>query len=131
MHPNYPRINLQTQESPRKCKVTTKFPRLLLLKNGSQKQLAVSLFSGAGGMDIGTAAIRIQSRAPIGTYVMNNQTLSTLTPVGLREIWTSEDSDFTPWLAQEQNLAILGETLGIELELEAQEKAVGPFRADI
>jgi len=30
-----------------------------------------------------------------------------------------------------KNLDILGESLGIELELEAQEKDVGPFRADI
>jgi hypothetical protein len=43
----------------------------------------------------------------------------------------SEAADFTPWLAQAENLAILGETLGIDLELEAQEKSVGPFRADI
>lgn len=51
--------------------------------------------------------------------------------VDLRSTWTSEDKDFTPWLAQQENLDILGETLGIELELEAQEKDVGPFRADI
>lgn len=62
---------------------------------------------------------------------MNDQTLGRLNRVDLRDIWTSEDSDFTPWLAREGNLTILGETLGIELELEAQEKAVGPFRADI
>jgi hypothetical protein len=49
----------------------------------------------------------------------------------LRNIWTSEAADFTPWLAQPENIAMLGETLGLELELEAQEKAVGPFRADI
>src|SRR6476469_6972769 len=51
--------------------------------------------------------------------------------VDLRAIWTSEGRGFTPWLASEENLAILGETLGIDLELEAQEKDVGPFRADI
>jgi len=51
--------------------------------------------------------------------------------VDLRSIWTSEDKHFTPWLAQPENLEILGETLGIELEFEAQEKDVGPFRADI
>lgn len=47
----------------------------------------------------------------------------------LRTIWQSEDGDFTPWLAE--NLELLGETLGVELELEAMEKTVGPFRADI
>lgn len=62
---------------------------------------------------------------------MTNQVLGKLTRVDLRDIWTSEASDFTPWLAREENLAVLGDTLGIDLELEAQEKAVGPFRADI
>ncbi|MGI9488971.1 MAG: DUF4268 domain-containing protein [Geminicoccaceae bacterium] len=58
-------------------------------------------------------------------------TLGHLDRVDLRDIWTSEARDFTPWLAREENLQILGDTLGIDLELEAQEKAVGPFRADI
>ena len=62
---------------------------------------------------------------------MANEILGRLSKVDLRRVWTSEASDFTPWLALEENLAVLGETLGIELELEAQEKAVGPFRADI
>ena len=62
---------------------------------------------------------------------MTNRTLGRLTRVDLRDIWATEASDFTPWLAREENLAILSETLGMELELEAQEKAVGPFRADI
>ena len=57
--------------------------------------------------------------------------LGRLTRVDLRYIWNSEANDFTPWLAREENLGILGETLGIDLELEAQEKAVGPFRADV
>lgn len=62
---------------------------------------------------------------------MNDRTLGRLTPVELRNIWSSEASDFTPWLAREENLSILGEVLGVDLELEAQEQAVGPFRADI
>ena len=57
--------------------------------------------------------------------------LGRLSRVDLRDIWVSESSDFTPWLARDENLEILGETLGIDLELEAQEKSVGPFRADI
>jgi hypothetical protein len=59
------------------------------------------------------------------------QALGTLKNVPLRSIWISEASDFTPWLAQEENLKILGETIGIDLDLEAQEQLVGPFRADI
>jgi hypothetical protein len=58
-------------------------------------------------------------------------TLGLLERVELRSIWLSEDKHFTPWLAQSENLECLGETLGIDLELEAQERDVGPFRADI
>jgi hypothetical protein len=62
---------------------------------------------------------------------MNSPNLGRLQKVDLREAWASESSGFTPWLAQENNLKLLGETVGIELELESQEKEVGPFRADI
>jgi hypothetical protein len=62
---------------------------------------------------------------------MTNQTLGRLTRVNLRQVWGNEASDFTPWLALEENLKLLGETVGIELELEAQEAEVGPFRADL
>ena len=57
--------------------------------------------------------------------------LGSLEPVDLREIWQTEDRHFTPWLAQEENLKILADTIDMDLELEAQEKDVGPFRADI
>lgn len=62
---------------------------------------------------------------------MKVESLGRLKKVDLREVFSSEASDFTPWLAQEENLKLLGETIGIDLELEAQEKDVGPFRADI
>ncbi len=62
---------------------------------------------------------------------MSTTTLGRLQKVELREAWTSESGDFTPWLAKEENLNLLGEAVGIELELESQEKEVGPFRADI
>jgi hypothetical protein len=57
--------------------------------------------------------------------------LGKLERVDLRTAWATEDRDFTPWLAEEQNLEILSHTLGIDLEHEATEKDVGPFRADI
>jgi hypothetical protein len=63
--------------------------------------------------------------------MMTAPNLGRLQRVELRQAWMSECSDFTPWLAQEDNLKLLGETIGIELELESQEKDVGPFRADI
>jgi hypothetical protein len=62
---------------------------------------------------------------------MSSKLLGRLQKVDLREAWSSESSDFTPWLAQEENLNLLGNAIGIELELESQEKNVGPFRADI
>jgi hypothetical protein len=57
--------------------------------------------------------------------------LARLVPVNLRDVFETEGGDFTPWLAQADNLRLLGETIGIELECEAQEKWVGPYRADI
>jgi len=58
-------------------------------------------------------------------------TLGRLERVDLRDIWQTEASDFTPWLAREENLLVLADTLQIDLELEGQEQSVGPFRADI
>jgi hypothetical protein len=62
---------------------------------------------------------------------MSTPALGRLEKVDLRTAWTSESGDFTPWLAKAENLKLLGETIDIELELEAQERAVGPFSADI
>ena len=63
--------------------------------------------------------------------LMSVTALGRLERVDLRVAWISEWSDFTPWLAQPENLKLLAETVGIDLEFEAQEKEVGPFRADI
>lgn len=57
--------------------------------------------------------------------------LGRLKKVDLRDVWSKEAGDFTPWLAQDENLSLIGEAIGLELELEAQEKNVGPFRADL
>jgi Domain of unknown function (DUF4268) len=62
---------------------------------------------------------------------MTDQSLGRLERVDLRAIWVSEATSFTPWLARPENMAVLAETLNIDLELEAQERAVGPFRADL
>jgi hypothetical protein len=62
---------------------------------------------------------------------MSVVSLGRLEKVDMREVWTHEAADFTPWLAAEENLALLGEAIGIDLELEAQEQSVGPFHADI
>ena len=62
---------------------------------------------------------------------MSTNSLGRLQRVQLREAWESESGDFTPWLAQSENLSLLGEAIGLNLELEAQEKGVGLFRADL
>jgi len=57
--------------------------------------------------------------------------LGTIQSVDIRSVWSSESSDFTPWLAEPANIALLAETVGLDLEVQAQEKKVGAFRADI
>ena len=57
--------------------------------------------------------------------------LGRLKKVDLREFFKDEARDFTPWLAQEENLELLGETLGIDIELEDTEVRIGKFSADI
>ncbi len=55
--------------------------------------------------------------------------LGAIERVDLREVWPREDQDFTPWLAD--NLDKLGEALGLDLELQSAEAAVGPFSLDV
>ncbi len=59
------------------------------------------------------------------------KTLGDLRNVNVRERWKNEAQDFTPWLAEEENIRLLGNALGIELEVENTEVAVGPYSADI
>lgn len=54
--------------------------------------------------------------------------LGRLEKVELRDVWQSEAQHFTPWLAKEDNLKLLGDTIGIDLELEAVEKKIGDRR---
>lgn len=49
--------------------------------------------------------------------------------VELRELWPHEALDFTAWLAQ--NLELLGEVLGLDLEMRHQEAPVGSFSLDL
>ena len=57
--------------------------------------------------------------------------LHQLQRVDVRDVWRNEEAHFTPWLAEAQNLDLLGEALGIDLTLEEREKNVGPYRADL
>lgn len=55
--------------------------------------------------------------------------LGKLEHVDARTVWLSEARDFTPWLAQ--NLGLLGEALGLDLELVQMEAPVGNYACDI
>lgn len=46
-----------------------------------------------------------------------------------RMMWPNEALNFTPWLAE--NIAELGEKMGMELEVVGQEVSVGPYSADV
>lgn len=52
---------------------------------------------------------------PDGFTTMTSS-LGRLVRIDVRRIWNSESNGLTPWLAQEDNLKLLGETIGIELE---------------
>lgn len=62
---------------------------------------------------------------------MASITLGSIEKVGLREVWKHEALDFTRWLAREENLSLLGDAVGIDLELQETESAVGGFSVDI
>ena len=55
--------------------------------------------------------------------------LGRLEPVQLREVWPNEASDFTPWLAE--NLDVLGQAVGLALELRQREHPVGRYALDL
>jgi hypothetical protein len=57
--------------------------------------------------------------------------LGKIIKVDLRTIWKREASDFSVWLAQQQNLDLLAEQLGIDIELLGTEVPVGRFKIDI
>lgn len=57
--------------------------------------------------------------------------LDTLRKVELRNVWPHEALDFTKWLSEEPNLAMLSTAIGIELELIETESSVGSFNVDI
>jgi hypothetical protein len=56
-------------------------------------------------------------------------TLAKLTRLDPRTVWKSEARDFTPWLAE--NITLLSEVLGMDLEVVTTERSVGEFAADI
>lgn len=57
--------------------------------------------------------------------------LGLLEKVDLKDTWPNEAINFTPWLAKQENLKLLGDNIGMDLEWIETEARVGPFRADI
>ena len=57
--------------------------------------------------------------------------LGTLKRVDLRSYWEHEALNFTTWLSQPENIALLGDEVGIEIEVKQTEASVGSFHMDI
>ena len=57
--------------------------------------------------------------------------LGKLVKVDLRTVWKHEATDFSAWLVKPENLDVLAEQLGIEIEPLGTEVAVGRFKIDI
>ena len=55
--------------------------------------------------------------------------LDTLEIVPVRDIWQDEAKDFTPWLADQINLDILGRAVGMDLQFSRMEESVGGYSA--
>jgi hypothetical protein len=63
---------------------------------------------------------------------MTAPTLGRLISVSIREVWAHEANDFTPWLAETDNLSLLAETLQLgDLQVQGTEVPVGNFLIDI
>lgn len=49
----------------------------------------------------------------------------------LRTIWPHEALDFTPWLAKDENIALLSDAIGLDITVDEEESPVGDFSVDI
>lgn len=49
----------------------------------------------------------------------------------LRTVWPHEALDFTPWLAQDDNITLLADAIGIDITVDETESSVGDFNVDI
>jgi hypothetical protein len=63
--------------------------------------------------------------------VDSNIQLGKLERVNVRDVWKGEAQDFTPWLCQPENMSILSDAVGLDLEVQKTEFRIGEFRLDI
>ena len=49
----------------------------------------------------------------------------------LRTVWPHEALDFTPWLSQDDNIALLANAIGLDITVDETESSVGNFNVDI
>lgn len=49
----------------------------------------------------------------------------------LRTVWPNDAIDFTPWLSQEDNIALLADVVGLDITIDETESSVGDFSVDI
>ncbi|MDR1743278.1 MAG: DUF4268 domain-containing protein, partial [Dysgonamonadaceae bacterium] len=57
--------------------------------------------------------------------------LGKIEKIELRDIWKHEEYDFTKWLSEEENIQLLSDEIGIEMQVLKTEANVGSFSADI
>jgi hypothetical protein len=57
--------------------------------------------------------------------------LGKLVKVNVRDIWEHEARDFSSWLVKDENLALLSEEIGLDIEPIGTEESSGRFRVDI
>lgn len=63
---------------------------------------------------------------------MSNVSLDRLKRLSPRDAWSNEATDFTPWLARDENFEVLAEALHFtDAEVQGTEQSVGTFSADI
>ena len=72
---------------------------------------------------------RIFAELAGGECVMAEPNMGSVDNVSPRDVWPSEASDFTPWLAEHADL--LGAALGLDIEIERSEASVGAFSLDL
>lgn len=57
--------------------------------------------------------------------------LGNLRLVDLRSIWKNEEYDFSKWLAEQKNLQLLSDEIGIQLVIKDTEVSVGRYSVDL